>query len=76
MTLHAMEEMAEDYLDIVDIEQAIFSGKIVHTDKDDPRSAKHVIHGNATDPRIPVGVVGRFASSDRFLIITVYVITE
>jgi hypothetical protein len=76
MTLHAMEEMAEDNLDITDIEQSIFSGSIVHTDHDDPRGAKHVIHGNATDPRIPVGVVGRFASDDRFLIITVFEISD
>jgi len=76
MTLHAMEEMAEDNLDIVDIEHAIFSGKIVHTEKHDPRGAKYVIHGKATDPRIPVGVAGRFTSNDRFLIITVYEISD
>jgi len=76
MTLHAMEEMAEDNLDIIDIEQSIFSGSIVHTDHDDPRGGKQVIHGNATDPRIPVGVVARFASDDRFLIITVFEISD
>jgi len=76
MTLHAMEEMAEDNLDITDIEHSISNGKIVHTDTDDPRGAKHVIHGHASDPRIPVGIVGRFASDDRFLIITVFEISD
>jgi len=76
MTLHAMEEMAEDNLDITDVECAIVRGRIVHTDHDDLRGAKHVIHGKANDPRIPVGVVGRFASDDRFLIITVFEISD
>ena len=76
MTSHAMEEMAEDNLDIIDVENAILNGKIVHADKDDPRGAKYVIHGNAADLPIPVGVVGRFANNDRFLIITVFEITD
>jgi hypothetical protein len=29
MTLHAMEEMAEDNLDVTDIEHSILNGKIV-----------------------------------------------
>ncbi len=29
MTVHAMEEMAEDDLDILDVEQALLNGQIV-----------------------------------------------
>ncbi len=75
MTAHAMEEMAEDELDILDVEHAIFNGKVVRTEGDDPRGKKLVLEGLAVDERIPVGVVGRFTETGRFLIITVYEIT-
>jgi hypothetical protein len=75
MTAHAMEEMAEDNLDILDVEQAIFNGKVVRTEGDDPRGIKYVVEGLAVDGQIPVGVVGRFAATGRYLIITVYEIT-
>lgn len=76
MTAHAMEEMAEDDLDIIDVEHAVLSGRIARLEKDDPRGNKYVIEGVATDGLTPVGVVGRFVSDDRYLIITVYQITE
>ena len=76
MTAHAMEEMAEDDLDIIDIEHAVLSGRVVRLERDDPRGNKYVIEGVATDGLTPVGVVGLFASGDRYLIITVYRITE
>jgi riboflavin synthase len=74
MSNHAMEEMAEDRLDIVDVEIAILKGQITHIAKDDPRGTKYVIEGTAADMVTPVGVVGRFTGYDRYLIITVYVI--
>ena len=40
MTVHAMEEMAEENLDIHDIEHALRSGKIARIEKDDPRGTK------------------------------------
>ncbi len=40
MTAHAMEEMADDNLDILDVEQAILGGRIVRTEKDDPIGTK------------------------------------
>jgi len=76
MTAHAMEEMAEDSLDIGDVEQAILTGKVTKNEKHDPRGTKYVIAGVAADGIIPVGVVGRFTETDRFLIVTVYEITE
>lgn len=72
MSAHAMEEMAEDLLDI---EAAVLSGTISRMEKDDLRGTKYVVVGLAADRRTPVGVVGRFVDSERFLMITVYVVT-
>jgi hypothetical protein len=76
MSAHAMEEMAEDRLDIIDIEHAILEGRIVEIERDDPRGAKYVIEGMAVDQVTLVGVVGRITSTGRYLIITVYAVTE
>lgn len=75
MTAHASEEMAEDYLTIVDVEAAVLSGDITKVYKDDPRGTKYVIEGVACNKVIPVGVVGRFQDRRQFLIITVYEVT-
>ena len=76
VTVHAFEEMAEDDLDVFDIEEAILNGRIVRTNKRDPRGTKYTIQGLALDGVTVVGVVGRFSASDRFLIITVYDINK
>lgn len=36
MSAHAMEEMAEDDLDVDDVESAILRGTIVRIERDDP----------------------------------------
>ena len=72
MTIHAAEEMAEDDLDILDIEEVILNGQIVHRTKRAPRGTKYTVEGLALDGETPVGIVGRFHANDRFLIITVY----
>jgi hypothetical protein len=72
MTVHAMGEMAEEDLDIVDIEEVILTGQVVRREKDDPRGVKYVVEGVAADSETPVCVVGRFHSSERYLIVTVY----
>jgi Domain of unknown function (DUF4258) len=76
MTLHAMEEMAEDNLDILDVEHSLFNGQIARIEKDDPRGTKYVVEGLAVDEQTLIGVVGRFTTAERYLIITVYEITE
>ena len=76
MTAHAMEEMAEDNLDILDVERTILSGHITRIEKDKLKGTKYVIEGTAVDQQTPVGVVGRFTSTGRYLIITVYEITD
>jgi hypothetical protein len=76
MSAHAMEEMAEDYLTILDVESAVLNGQVIRVEKDDPRGTKYVVVGAALDQQTPVGVVGRFATSGQYLIITVYEVTE
>ncbi len=76
ITAHAMEEMAEDNLDILDVEQAILGGQIVRSEREDPRGTKYVVRGPAVDHQKQIGVVGRFKGNGRYLIITVYEITE
>jgi Domain of unknown function (DUF4258) len=75
MTVHALEEMAEDGLDILDFEQSILYGQISRIEKDDPRGTRYVIEGPAIEEQISVGSVGRFVN-DRYLIITVYAIAD
>lgn len=75
MTAHAVEEMAEDNLRIVDIESAVYTGAIVRTESGDRRGTKYIIAGYAEDQLTPVGVVGRFRGDERYLVITVYEIT-
>lgn len=76
MTVHAMEEMAEDDLDILDVEQAVLNGQVIRREKDDPRGTKYVIEGLAADGETSVGVVGRFLGSESYLIITIYEVTK
>ena len=76
VTVHAVEEMAEDGLDIFDVEAAIANGQVTKIETDDPRGACHTIVGTAVDERTRVGVVGRFKETEVFLIVTVYVVNE
>jgi hypothetical protein len=70
-----MEEMAEDDLDILDIEHAILSGRLARIERNDPRGIKYVVEGVAADAETPVGLVGRFVTGGHYLIITVYEVT-
>ena len=54
----------------------ILNGRIVRREKDDPRGTKYIVEGIATDQLTPVRVVGRFTSTGRYLIVTVYVVSE
>ena len=76
MTAHAMEEMAEDDLDIIDVEYSILNGEVVRIDRDDLRGTKYVVKGMAVDEATPVSTAGRFSSSERYQIITVYEVTD
>lgn len=76
VTSHAVEEMAEDSLDFTDVETVILRGKLIKTEKDDPRGTKYTVHGIGTDEVTLVGTAGRFTGTGRYLIITVYEVTE
>jgi uncharacterized protein DUF4258 len=75
LTRHANDEMAEDNLDIAEVECSILNGKILKVEKDDPRGTKYTVCGTA-DQEILVGTVGRITETGRYLIVTVYEITE
>ncbi|MDY0096158.1 MAG: DUF4258 domain-containing protein [Candidatus Vecturithrix sp.] len=76
MTYHGVEEMAEDWLGIGDVEHAILTGSITKTEVGDPRGTKYTIVGLAEDGSTKVGIVGRFKETRTFLIITIYEVTE
>lgn len=49
MSAHAIEEMAEDFLTILDVEEATLNGQVIRVEKDDQRGTKYVIVGTALD---------------------------
>lgn len=55
---------------------AVLTGSLTRTEKDDPRGKKYIIEGVAIDGTPRIEVVGRFTDNDRYLIITVYKIIE
>ena len=72
LTEHAAEEMNEDYMDVLDVEAALLTGKIEQTLTNDPRGTRFVVVGRATDQNTAVGVVVRFVRDDELLVLTVY----
>ena len=70
LTPHALLEMREDRLDVVDVEPAILTGRIERVFEDDPRGPRYEVVGKACDLDTDVGVVARFVGA--MLIITVY----
>lgn len=67
--------MAEDDLALVDVEMAILKGRVIKTERDDPRGARYTVHGTGADGTTIVGSVGRFTETARYLIVTVYRVT-
>ena len=76
MSGHAMDEMAEDNLNILDVENVLLHGRLARTESDHPRGLKDILEGLALDQRTPIGVVGRFSTVNSYLVITVYAITD
>ena len=76
LTRHAVDEMAEDGLSILDVESAVLNGGITKTETDDPRGPRCIIIGLAEDNKTEVGVVGRFTETGIYLIITIYEVAE
>jgi hypothetical protein len=69
---HANDEMADDHLDATDIENIIFTGKIMHRFTHDPRGTRYEVLGDTIDNRRAFAVC-RFLESGTLLIITAYV---
>ena len=76
LTRHAADEMAENRLDILDVECTILEGKITKTETNDPRGPRFTVVGPARDGRTEVGVVGRFTETGAYLVVTVYEVTS
>jgi hypothetical protein len=76
MTVHAMEEMAEDDLDLTAVEMSILTGKLIRRERHDIRGTRYTVQGTGTDGLITVKTIGRFTEFGRYLIITVYRVEE
>ena len=76
LTFHTIEEMAEDGLDIFDVEAAIINGRLTKTETEDPRGTRYTIIGRAVNNKTLVGVVGRFKETGVFLIVTAYEVSD
>ena len=73
MTLHAEEEMNDDYLTIYDVERGILTGEILERQKDRVTAEwKYCIRGETVDGG-EVEVVAKLGPTGKLVIITVYV---
>lgn len=70
---HFFEEMAEDDLELSDIEKIIKTGRIRRKFTRDPRGTRYEIVGRSSDER-EVAVVCRIKSTGKLLFITTYAI--
>lgn len=73
ITAYADEEMDADDLSVFDVERCVFTGKIVHRQKElETNETKYLISGESVEGR-SMAVVVKFGRSGRMLyIITVY----
>jgi hypothetical protein len=67
--------MAEDGLDIVDVETSILNGNIIKSEKDDPRGKRHTVH-DWCRPRHSGWHDRSLTETGQYLIITVYEVTD
>ncbi len=72
ISTHANDEMAEDALEIADIENIVLTGEMDRKLTHDPRGIRYTIVGNTKDNRRGY-VVCRFLDSGTLLIITAYI---
>lgn len=72
LTQHAVEELADDDLDILDLESAVAAAILLRVQTDDARGARYTVAGPSVNGQRRVGVVGRFTDEGRFVVITVF----
>jgi hypothetical protein len=68
---HAKEEMENDGFTIVDCKSAVYSGKVVATQRHGPGRTKQVIEGQALDGR-SLHLICRLTESGKLRIITIF----
>ena len=72
MTLHAVEEMEDEALSILDIEHAILVGTITRRQKDEEtREWKYLVKGRSLS-HDEIVVVAKLSPTNKLVIITVY----
>ena len=72
VTIHAEEEISDDFLSIYDVEQAIFTGSILERQRDKITvEYKYRIRGCSLDNQ-EIEVIVKFGATDKVVIITVY----
>jgi len=72
VTLHAVEELEDEGLSVLDVEQAILTGRIIRRQKDaDTGEWKYLVNGS-TLSRDEVVVVAKLSPTDKLVIITIY----
>lgn len=69
---HFFEEMANDDLQLVDIEMVILNGKVKRRFTRDPRGTRYEVVGPSTDGR-QVAIICRLKETGKLLFITTYV---
>ena len=76
VTLHAVEELEDEGLSVLDLEHAILTGEIATRQKDaDTREWKYLIKGRSLSDDELV-VVGKLSPTGKLVIITLYDETE
>ena len=76
VTLHAVEELDDEGLSVLDLEHAILTGEIATRQKDaETREWKYLIKGRSLSDDELV-VVGKLSPIDKLVIITIYDETE
>jgi len=73
ISAHANEEMAKDWLEAIDVESVILTGRITQTFTGDPRGLRYEVLGKTTTDQ-PACVVSRFFLSGTLLIITAWTV--
>jgi uncharacterized DUF497 family protein len=71
MTLHAEEEMEEDGLSILDVENALMTGRLVSRQTDRrSKERKYLVRGRSVDDARTVVVVVKFGPTALLVILT------
>ena len=72
LSIHAENELADDYLNEQDLEAAILNGTIIRRERDPIGRAKYVIEGQTPGRKGLTAVVQLFQTRQLVVIITVY----